>query len=53
MKFKETSSLTVRSGIGRNPVSKEVITDVASTVIARSQRNIAVVVAVPGVLREN
>lgn len=40
LKFKETGSLTVRSDIGRNRVSEEIVTDVSTTIIVRSRETL-------------
>src|SRR5215813_6425209 len=52
LKFEETGSLTVRSGRGRKPVSEEVITDVATAIVERSQGTIGGSSSARGVARE-
>ena len=51
-KFEETGSLTIRAGRGRNPASEDVITDVATAIVERSQGTIAGTSSTRGVARQ-
>lgn len=51
-KFEETGSLIIRSGRGREPVSEDVITDVATAIVEGSQGTIAGTSSAWGVARQ-